>query len=338
MQSETPSTVSELPESICDNGEMRTICGFWRRILALIIDAAILGILGIILGIFLFDFFVGLGGWGRLVGFIVALLYSGLLNSSLGRGQTIGKRLTKIKVVDGTGSYISLSRSFIRSTILSAPFFLNGALIPTSMVLSPVGFFFGFIVFGVGGAIDYLYIFNRRTRQSLHDLIVGTYVIKSSATGKVAVLHIWKGHLVIVGIWFLAIIIFITIVAPKLTQIGPFPELLSVQRSIQNSGKVHTATASVGKIWSGGKETKYFKINAIWKSRPENYDDAAEEIASIVLKEYPHITDQNILSVTITYGYDIGIARAWKKYTTRYDPNDCGEKLGKIHGIGVGPH
>jgi uncharacterized RDD family membrane protein YckC len=330
MQSDTPSIVSELPESICDNGEVRTICGFWRRIFALIIDGAILGILGAILGLLFFDFFVGLGGWGRLVGFLIALLYSGILDSSIGKGQTIGKRLTRIKVVDSSGSYISLFRSFIRFTILSAPFFLNGALIPISLVLSPIGFFFSFIVFGIGGAIVYLYIFNRRTRQSLHDLIVGTYVIRSSATGKVAVLHIWKGHLVIVGIWFLVVIIFTTIVAPKLTQIGPFPELLSVQRSIQKSGKVHMATVSVGKIWSGGKETKYFKTNAIWKNRPENYDDAAEEIASIVLKEYPHITDQDILFVTITYGFDIGIARAWKKYNNRYAPKDSGEKPRKI--------
>ena len=50
----------------------RVISGFWRRLLALILDAVVLGLVGSILGLFLFDFLSQLGGWGRLFGFCIA--------------------------------------------------------------------------------------------------------------------------------------------------------------------------------------------------------------------------------------------------------------------------
>ena len=55
--------------------ELKWISGFWRRIGALIIDTLILGIAGIVLGLFLESTFVLIGAWGRLVGFSIALIY-----------------------------------------------------------------------------------------------------------------------------------------------------------------------------------------------------------------------------------------------------------------------
>ena len=84
-----------------------------------------------VLGYFFFDQFVQLGQSGRLVGFVIALLYFGLLNSSLGGGKTIGKRLMKIKVVgQKDGRLISLPASTCRYTVLALPFFFNGLALP----------------------------------------------------------------------------------------------------------------------------------------------------------------------------------------------------------------
>jgi uncharacterized RDD family membrane protein YckC len=79
------------------------ISGFWRRLLAFIFDGVLLGLVGVILGLLLFDSLARLGGWGRLIGFCHALVYFGVLNSAIGGGQTIGKRIMKIQVVDRTG-------------------------------------------------------------------------------------------------------------------------------------------------------------------------------------------------------------------------------------------
>ena len=69
--------------------EPRVICGFWRRILALAIDVLFLALMGHVLGIFFFNFLVQLGGLGLLVGFTIGLLYFGILNSAIGKGDFV---------------------------------------------------------------------------------------------------------------------------------------------------------------------------------------------------------------------------------------------------------
>jgi len=77
------------------------------------------------------------------------------------------------------GEPLELVKSFLRYTILGVPFFLNNSHLPPQLLASWIGTLFSVLVFGFGGSIIYLIIFNRRTRQSLHDLIVGSYVVKS---------------------------------------------------------------------------------------------------------------------------------------------------------------
>lgn len=326
------ATLSEVADKSTSQRTNRMISGLWRRLLAFLLDGILVGIIGFALGLFLFDFFAQIGGYGRLVGFCIALAYFGLLNSSVGKGRTIGKKIMKIEVVDRSGEHISLVRSLIRYTILSAPFFLNGLLIPPSVVQSPIGYCIAFLIFGCGGAIIYLYIFNRRTRQSLHDLTVRTFVVRTSTKGDVVASPVWKFHLIIVGIWFFVVISF-CVAAPMIAQKGVFPELLALQKSIQSTGKVHTASAFVGKSWGsmGGKrwESTYFHSNAIWKTRPEDYQAAASEIASLVLSGYSKIMDKDVLAVTVTYGFDIGIAYAWNKQDFHYSPQEWIEILEK---------
>lgn len=315
---------------------VRTISGFWKRLLAFILDSLLLGLAGFVLGLFLFDFFAKLGGWGRLFGFCVTLLYFGLLNSSIGRGQTIGKRIMKIEVVDKDGNHISPARSFLRYTVLGAPFFLNNALIPPSIVVSPIGYIIGIIVFGFSGAIIYLYIFNRRTRQSLHDLAAGTFVANTLPKGQMQPGSVWRGHSVVVGVCFLAALAF-CLISRSLSQKGVFPELLDVQGSIQSSGKVHGATVLVGKGWritdGTRRETTFIRSNAFLKTRPDDYETAAREIGSIILRQYPDVMNKGMLIVTVTYGYDIGIARAWRGYSIWESPQQWRENLNKLNSL-----
>ena len=102
-----------------------SIAGFWRRFLGVFVDSLVLGVFGCLLGFFFFDAFVQIGAWGRLIGFCIALIYFGFLNSHLCGGQTIGKRVARTKVVRREGTGLTLSRSTIRYLILGAPFFLE---------------------------------------------------------------------------------------------------------------------------------------------------------------------------------------------------------------------
>lgn len=61
----------------------------------------------------------------------------------------------------------------------------------------------GFIVvFGVGGSTLYLLITNRATRQGLHDLAVGSYVVKAGEPGPVGAMPIWRIHWIVLGLIF----------------------------------------------------------------------------------------------------------------------------------------
>jgi uncharacterized RDD family membrane protein YckC len=316
-----------MPRHPADHPEQRVVSGFWQRVLAFIIDGLLLGVVGILCGFFLFDQLTYLGGWGRLVGFSIALGYFGLLNSATGGGQTIGKRAMKIEVVDRAGHHISLGRSLLRYTVLGVPFFLNGILLPPSVMMSPIGYLIGFVLFAFGGAIIYLYLFNRHTRQSLHDLAVGTFVTKISPPGKF-VDTVWRPHLFVVGTWLLAVVVLI-IVMTGVVKKGVFSDLLAVQNAIQASGKVHVATVFVGKSWQvmdkGSSETTYLQSTAIWKQRPQDQESAARSVASIILRNYPEIMEKELLSVNIVYGYDIGISRAWKSNTSSHSPAEWRE-------------
>jgi uncharacterized RDD family membrane protein YckC len=309
----------------------RIIIGFWRRLLAFILDGQLLGLVGIVLGLLLFDPLARLGGWGRLLGFCVAIVYFGVLNSSIAGGQNIGKRIMKIRVVDRSGHSISPGRSFVRYAVLGAPFFLNHLFIPLSATFSPIGVLIGFILFGFGGAIFYLFIFNRRTRQSLHDLVVGTFVIRTTPPGQV-VGAIWRPHLIVVGVCFV-VVIGLHVATIKLSRQGVFPGLIKVARGIEATGNVHMAEVFVFKAESTvsckRKHATYIRTKAVWKEPPVDIEKAATPVASIVLRDYPEAMDMDAIVVNITYGYNIGLASAWIGRSINRSPSEWAATLAK---------
>ena len=221
MHSESAPDLQDIP-STAPPAANRIISGFWRRMLSFLLDCLILFVPAILSGFLLFDFYAELGGWGRLLGFCIALMYFGLFNSSLGHGQTLGKRLLKIEVVNVSGDYISPGRSLLRFSVLAAPWFLNRPPIHLSEVMGPLGYTMALLMSGLGGAILYMYIFNRRTRQSLHDLAAGTWVVRTWPKGPAPGVSVWQTHLVAVGIWFLAVLGF-CVFFPYLSQKRGFP-------------------------------------------------------------------------------------------------------------------
>ncbi|MFC3158930.1 RDD family protein [Chryseobacterium arachidis] len=151
---------------------------FWTRILAMLIDSLILGVFGFLLGLIFNTFFISIGETAKLIGWVISLIYFSVLNSKINKGQTFGKKIMNIQVVDIQGNFISLKNSFIRAFILTTPFFLNGLKIKGVSTFSPITIVQGIIIFTVGLGIIIFYIFNKQTRQSVHDIAVKTYVVK----------------------------------------------------------------------------------------------------------------------------------------------------------------
>ncbi|KPL94845.1 RDD family protein [Vibrio splendidus] len=305
--------------------QQKWICGFWTRIGALFIDTIFLGVLGYVVGLFLEDVFVQLGEWGRLIGFVVSITYFGVMNSSLLNGQTIGKKLLNIRVVDSCNSTISLPKSFLRYSFLAVPFSLNGAQITNEAVIPYLMYLLSFIVFGGLCSITYLYIFNRVTRQSLHDLAVGTYVVNAEASSE-KLPSVWRPHLVVVtGLFVTAVLV--PVLTSDLTESESFKGLLVTQKAINNNESVKYAGVTEGSTTftssnSGSKTTTYVKAQAFLYKDSVRDSEIAKQLVQTIIYTYPESLNKNLIKVTLTYGYDIGIASKWNSYNYKFNPQE----------------
>jgi len=301
------------------------IAGFWRRLGAFIIDSIILGIVGYILGVFFSSWFIELGAWGRLLGFTIALLYFGLLNSKIFDGQTLGKKAFEIKVVDSNNNTIGVFKSFARYAILAIPFFLNGAQLPDNLLFSPLKYLLAFLVFGGILAIVYLYIFNRKTRQSLHDIIIGTYVVNID-TDKKDIQAIWKPHLLIVGLIFIASAL-IPIYTTGLINEKPLKELQNARAEILKNDAISNVVVMYG--WrhfisnTPGKNKIAYVMGRVFLKKDKLLNkNLALEIAKIIAKNYTDTMKKDVVYIIFTYGYDIGITSRWKSRIYRFKPSE----------------
>lgn len=307
--------MTDIAKADDDAGVSLQITGFWRRLFAFFIDGFVLGVLGIGLGLILHDYFAGLGSWGRAIGFVIALAYFSVMNSRLCNGQTVGKRLMKIRVVGDDGKTLGIGKSTARSAVLSLPYFLNGAQFGSDILQSWFVVVLSVLVFGVGISILYLFVFNRRTRQSLHDLIVASYVTRV-ADGPVTldVESIWRGHYATV-----AIIMSAALLAPiymgRLASTEPFASLLPLQKALAGEPGIQYATVSAGTNWSitvgkGKQSQSNISARVSVSNRNTDFDSLANRLARIVLNSYPNAAERDLIAVSISYGYDIGIASA----------------------------
>ena len=91
--------------------------GIWIRFISFLIDTIVLGVLiGVIGSILGFSVVSRTAGWGfGLLSFIIFLAYFTYLEGS--KGQTIGKMVTKIKVVGEDGGKIDMNQAFTRNIL-----------------------------------------------------------------------------------------------------------------------------------------------------------------------------------------------------------------------------
>ena len=274
------------------------IAGFWRRLFAFCLDGLFLGLFGACIGLVAYDRLAALGDWGRAVGFAIALVYFGVMDSELSGGQTPGKRILAIKVVTANGAPLSVSASTLRATIFCVPYFLNGSFIDAGVITS---WLVTFLVFGVGVSIAHLLLFNRLTRQSLHDLAVGSYVVSNkSADLIVETKRVWPVHFGAVGL-ILTASLTLPYFAQRLESSVPFAALLSVQQALQQDPDVRHATAAV-------------------------------RLARIILDRDPSAEKENQIAISIRYGYDIGIASAWRRRVFAFSPDQWRKRLSRVPG------
>jgi uncharacterized RDD family membrane protein YckC len=97
-------------------GEGR-IAGFWIRLGSDLLDALVLGVVGFVIATVFRSSLLRLGERAAILGAPITLLYCGILQSQIGGGQTLAKRLLGLRVLRLDGQYLSLDRSLVRWSI-----------------------------------------------------------------------------------------------------------------------------------------------------------------------------------------------------------------------------
>lgn len=153
--------------------------------------------------IFLFDNVLAkFGIWTVLAGVVIQVLYFGIQNSHIRQGQTFAKKLLNIRVLDINNQYLSLGKSCFRALILALPFALQDLTLPFEPPL--LWYLVSVIVFGGFLSIIYLLLFNKGTKQNLHDLLIGSYVVNVKAKPESKLTKtINKKHLFVVVVLFI---------------------------------------------------------------------------------------------------------------------------------------
>lgn len=320
------------PENPCDDEDKLAprIATFWRRIGAAVVDASLLGAIGACLGFLWFDQLAALGRTGRFIGGAIALVYFGTLNSRIGQGQTLGKRLLKIRVTDAKAALVSLPRSAFRATILLLPGALNGMPVPAGEHEQLWGIVLSILIFGVSVAGVYLYSCNRRTRQSIHDLAGGTFVRNAESTSEIHE-EIWKPHFAIAG--GLCFAVLGVVLMPYTSEQPEFVQQLAEVRRVVESAvpdadvSVQGGTTRANASTIGQTATSRIVIGVSVWVKPEDSEMVADQIAMAMFKSLSGVRDVGQVSIVISYGYDIMISHA---RTTKAFVHSLGEWLKRL--------
>jgi hypothetical protein len=172
--------------------------------------------------------------------------------------------------------------------------------------------------------IVYLYLFNVRTRQSLHDLEAEAYVVDANTEGFIVTKGFWKWHCAVLGGGLFAGAALTSIMIGGLGKNSLFGELMSVQRAVLDSGKVQAARVQIGKNRTHG-QTMWIAVN--WNGQPGNYDLASTQIAAIVLRADPEANKLDYIGVGFTEGFKIGFVNFSQNRVVMRRPADWATKI-----------
>ena len=297
-----------------DGGAQSIPAALWRRFVAFLVDAAILGLPTLGVGIAYFDAAARLGEWGRLVGLVLALLYFTFFDSWWAEGRSPGKRLLRLTVMGKDGALLTPAMAALRASILYTPILLNGMPINEDVAPMVQGLLV-LLTLGLLLCLAYLFLFNR-SRRSLHDLIAGAIVVDARGPQAPFLRPVWKGHWLVVGC-----ICALTFAAPligSLFNVGQGQEVLrwrATRASVAALPSVRTVQVGWGRTSIATLRTgihQFDRVNIIvqLRARPMNYEAVARQIEDAIFAEHAEHFGQAEVLIIIRYGFNFGVAVA----------------------------
>lgn len=284
---------------------------FWKRIGAYYIDTLIvLKIAGLLIGTVGASLWYEIAGYGILAGAVVYLLYFGLMNSVLCGGQTIGKKLFAINVVDKNNEFISVGKSFLRAFIFVVCVYAVGAFSSALVTVMPEYHIFDIknifpltVLLFLYLVFVLIFIFNKN-RQTLHDFPVKSFVTSKENT---KILYAEKTDITII---IVSVIIALIFSAPMLA--GSFAaKNIIKQKTVfpdKLADEMHLDVFSYAQY--GSEENK--NLGIVVRTKDIDNQALADKVGNYILLNSAYASSSKNINVTLKNNYNIGIYKSSK--------------------------
>ena len=300
------------------------VCGTWRRVGAFVLDFLILMVFGFGIIDALQGYYGDLALYDRWIGLFALISYFGIWNSRIGNGQSPGKRILKIQVVDAKGQTISLGRSLGRSFILLSPFFVGHIIFPYQTGLQLYNSLMTMVVLTLSPGLILFYFFNERTRQSLHDFAMHSFVVRKNFE------HEWitppptkqkqlnKAGL-LMALSFMYSIYQGFLGTPVLDQTFSSREMNEIEQiyEVLNSEEDYA--------WAGvthGVARSYLAVYVIFKNPPKmgDWETELKEVAQKIRRTSPLSKELDALIIQGYYGLNFGFCQVSSSFQKNFTP------------------
>jgi uncharacterized RDD family membrane protein YckC len=279
-----------------------------RRIFAFIVDILFVIAIGGVVGSIFRSTLIEIGSKTYYIGFFIALLYHGLTNSFLLKGQTLGKIIFNLKVVTSKGVRISPLLSLLRSFILIIGFFEEYIRVPYLWEEVLI-----YIIYPIVIAMLYLMFFSSDGRL-IHDYICGTYVV-DKGTSVVSQSKIQYRHLIIIGV----------ISAVLLVGRLFLPSNKDIDKNFVNTmDNAHTQILQLSDVKNASIQFENDNLSIIIETNksPIECHKLAVISACEIIGDLGLENSNKLIHLIIVRGYDLGIYQSWEKYSNTYSAKE----------------
>ncbi len=295
---------------------------FWRRVLATVIDWMIIGLIGIIIGFVFHSLLARIGSYGFLVGMFIASIYFGMMNSKKYGGQTIGKKICKLRVVDSNQEVLSFRQSIPRFLILITPLILYWVGKFDLSITLELGVGLNVIIISSYVLWLVLIITNKRTHQGIHDLCIGSYVVNTDAYPKQNLMKWQNSGLLNASLIAITISIIVTLFQLKFfSSENDFVDLRPIKSQIDKlplvvESGIARSTTTTYLDNQADRTIEFVQLSILLDKNiliDNNIQDFSrvklvKEAVRIILNNYQDINKLDYIQVNLIYGFDIGIA------------------------------
>jgi hypothetical protein len=224
------------------------------------------------------------------------MAYFTAFDSAWGGGRSLGKRALDIAVVRADGTLIPAIAALARAAVVSVPLFIDHRTLSTDSLPTTA---VHLIAYAALMATLYLFVFNRSSRQSLHDLALGTLVVRGAGALPARV-STWKGHWVVVGLIVLWTASNVLLFASD-SEDKAITELRLIEKDVAGLPFVRSVRAvdrtQKCRSCSDRRETKFVALRLDLRHSLSDRDAVLRQVADVAFANHEQFFDQRKLRI-----------------------------------------